>query len=340
MSAGAPDTTATRFTEQLDINSYGKKVPRLFETFPGEVKNDPHVVRKAIECCTAPHVDRLFAVFPDEVKQDPHMRTKAIEHCPDMQIPNLFETFPDRVKQDPQICIKAIECCAKLHVLDLFKTLPDEGKKDPTVCKEAIKHCDAKDLNAVADLWGLIPKELQTDKSLIAAREEKIGGGILGKSDACLKTAGRFSLVAICCVGFIESIMYGIGKILGPEILETHWRKGKSWVFAPLPDCPLPPPPLIWISGLMDAMKAGAFTLMFGYMRRELHRIQHDLASRMKRMTFVMGSLFQLVIVPISTVSSIIDFFIKVYPKQTTFWAGYECFYIRWNSSFLDFSYR
>jgi hypothetical protein len=87
----------------------------------------------------------------------------------------------------------------------------------------------------------------------------------------------------------------------------------------------------------MDAGKAGAFTLMFGYINRLLH--EDELAHWTKRVVFVMASLFQLIIVPVSSALTIYHFITEVYPKQPTVSAGYQCFFLGWNSSFLDFSY-
>jgi hypothetical protein len=174
-------------------------------------------------------------------------------------------------------------------------------------------------------------------------KNRKLGeGGLAQKFSSLFSTFPRLLLAAACVYGFTELTIYELGRLLGEETLETHWRRApnQSWVFVPMPDCPLPPPPSTWISACMDVAKAGVFTLMFGYMDRTLFRREDNLADFWKkRVVFVMVSIFQLIIGPMSSALAIYHFITEVYPKQPTFSAGFECFFIGWNSNFVDFAY-
>jgi hypothetical protein len=273
------------------------------------------------------------------VKSDVTVLEKAIDRCKDQKIPDFFKMFPEEVKSDATMIEKVIDRCRDLEIFELSEKFPEKVKKKEEICTACLEKIPLDSLNS---LWGKIPDELKTSGPAFQVMNRRGGTGtVMQKHASLLSIAPRLLLVAAFVYGFIELIVLGFGKLLGEETLDTHWRQApdQSWVFAPLPDCLLPPPPSTWISGCMDAVKAGAFTLMFGYMDRHLHDNQHKLAGRTKRVVFVMASLFQLIIVPMSSAFAVYHFITEVYPKQPIFSAGYQCFFIGWNSSFLDFSY-
>jgi hypothetical protein len=313
--------------------------------FPEEVKSDVTVLEKAIARCSVDQITKLFEKFPEKVKSDVTVYEKArlVSYSRFGFLCSCFIGLggSDAWHEKKSVCEKAIDRCEDTtQILDLFKMFPEEVKKQEEICTACLEKVP---LDSLESMWSQIPDELKTSGRAFEVMSRRGGTGTVGqKHFSLLSILPQLLLVTAFVGGFIEIIMYGFGKFLGEETLETHWRRApdQSWVFAPMPDCLLPPPPSAWISAFMDIGKAGAFTLMFGYIKRDLHSNQDKPADYWKkRVVFVMISLFQLIIVPMSSAFTIYHFITEVYPKQPDFSAGYQCFFIGWNSSFLDFSY-
>jgi len=251
---------------------------------------------------------QLFAEFPDEIKKDAAVRTSCFEKCSDNCIPELFAEFPEEIKQDVAFCTSCIEKSAFSKLDELMEKLP----------------VSMKNVQAIKD-----------------ATDTKRGSGGLGqKHHTLLTTTPRLACSMLIFGGVVEVLVWIADNFLGAEALNVHWSQDskKVWVFLPLSSCPLSPPQPLYLAAIYNAVKAMIFTLMFGYISRHLKQEQCRKSCK-KRLLFVIAAILQLGIVPINTALTIWSFYTKIYPNTPDFRTAYECFYLRWGSSFSDFGY-